>query len=416
MQAATIQKRIKSLPILSQSGKRINGLHRLMRSSYLYERAYVKVSRNKGALTPGVDGKTFDGMSLNTFAKLARQIAEGNYRFRPVRRVHIPKAHGKKRPLGIPTASDRLVQEAVRIILEAIYEPVFSNQSHGFRPGRSCHTALETIKKTWTGCKWLVEVDVHGFFDNIDHNVLLTILEKRIDDRKFIKLIKDMLKAGYMENWVYKRTYSGTPQGGIVSPILANIYLHELDIFMSQMQARFDRGKKRRANPRYAALDRQIHRLRRTIERLRMDHADETEIKVLKAKIKVIEKERRKHSSVDPMDPNFKRLRYCRYADDFLIGIIGSKQEAREVMASVQSFLTDHLKLSISSEKSGIHAAAKGILFLGYQVSTFNSRCAGRKSNRSGPNGKVWRVFKATNYWQCQPTCTKTKSHRVLPT
>ncbi|WP_407123478.1 reverse transcriptase domain-containing protein [Bradyrhizobium sp. STM 3561] len=225
MQAATIQRRIESLPTLSRSGKRVNGLHRLMRSPHLFERAYEKVSRNKGALTPGVDGKTFDGMSLAKLADIARRVAEGTYRFRPVRRVYIPKDNGKTRPLGIPTVEDRLVQEAVRILLEAIYEPVFLDESHGFRPGRSCHTALKTIKKTWTGCKWLVEVDVRGFFDNIDHDILLELLRKRIDDDRFIGLIEGMLKAGYMEDWVYGRTYSGTPQGGVVSPLLANIYL-----------------------------------------------------------------------------------------------------------------------------------------------------------------------------------------------
>ena len=163
MQTVTIQRRIKQLPALSQAGKRINGLHRLMRSPYLYERAYVRVSRNKGAMTPGVDGHTFDGMSLEKLTHLALRVADGTYRPRPVRRVYIPKANGKKRPLGIPTAEDRLVQEVVRTLLGAIYEPVFSQHSHGFRPDRSCHTALEEIRNTWTGVKWLIEVDVSRY-------------------------------------------------------------------------------------------------------------------------------------------------------------------------------------------------------------------------------------------------------------
>jgi retron-type reverse transcriptase len=189
-----------------------------MRSSCLYERAYVRVSRNKGALTPGVDGQTFDGMSLEKLGHLARRVAEGRYRPRPVRRAYIPKASGKLRPLGIPTAEDRLVQEVVRTILAAIYEPVFSQRSHGFRPGRSCHTELEEIRNTWTGVKWLIEVDVREFFDNIDHDILLRLLERRIDDPRFIGLIGQMLKAGCLDDWVYERTYSGTPQGGVVSP------------------------------------------------------------------------------------------------------------------------------------------------------------------------------------------------------
>jgi len=167
MQADSIQRRIEQLPALSRAGKRINGLHRLMRSPFLFQRAYDRVSRNKGALTPGVDGQTFDGMSLEKLAQLARHVAEGTYRPRPVRRVYIPKASGKMRPLGIPTVEDRLVQEVVRTILEAIYEPVFLPQSHGFRSGRSCHTALEEIRNTWTGTKWLIEVDVRGFLDAV---------------------------------------------------------------------------------------------------------------------------------------------------------------------------------------------------------------------------------------------------------
>src|SRR4051794_12400345 len=163
MQTATIQRRIETLPALSRAGKRINGLHRLMRSPYLFERAYSRVARNKGALTPGIDGETFDGATLEKLARLARRVADGTYRPRPVRRVYIPKARGRLRPLGIPTVEDRLVQEVVRTLLEAIYEPVFSQHSHGFRPGRSCHTALEEIRNTWTGCKWLIEVDVRGF-------------------------------------------------------------------------------------------------------------------------------------------------------------------------------------------------------------------------------------------------------------
>ncbi len=165
MQAASIEARIGRLPALSKARKRINGLHRLMRSPHLYELAYMRVSRNQGALTPGVDGATFDGMSLEKISRLSRRVAESNYRPRPVRRVYIPKANGKTRPLGIPTVEDRLVQEVVRTILQAIYEPVFLNESHGFRPGRSCHTALETIQRTWTGTKWLIEVDVRGFLD-----------------------------------------------------------------------------------------------------------------------------------------------------------------------------------------------------------------------------------------------------------
>ena len=382
MQTVTIQRRIEQLPVLSRAGKRINGLHRLMRTPYLYQRAYVRVARNKGALTPGVDGETFDGMSLEKLDRLARCVAEGHYRPRPVRRVYIPKASGKLRPLGIPTAEDRLVQEVVRTILAAIYEPLFSRHSHGFRPGRSCHTALEEIRNTWTGAKWLIEVDVRGFFDTIDHDILLRLLARRIDDPRFIGLIEQMLKAGCLDDWVFERTYSGTPQGGVVSPILANIYLHELDLFMAEMMAGFDREKTRRAHPGYAALTRRILRLRREIDALRTTGADEAEVRACLNRIKAIEKERRTIPSVDPMDPNFRRLRYCRYADDFLIGVIGSKAEAQQVMTSVQDFLGERLKLAVSAEKSGIAGASKGARFLGYHVCAFTLRSPGSMARR----------------------------------
>jgi group II intron reverse transcriptase/maturase len=320
----TILRRIERLPALSRAGKRINGLHRLMRSTDLYELAYNKVSRNKGAMTPGIDGKTFDGMSLEKLADLARRVAEGSYRPRPVRRVYIPKSNGKLRPLGIPTVEDRLVQEVVRMILEAIYEPVFSKHSHGFRFGRSCHTALEEIRHNWTGAKWLIEVDVRGFFDNIDHEIMLKLIAKRVDDPKFVGLIGDMLKAGWMEDWKFERTYSGTPQGGIVSPLLANIYLHELDEYMEKMRAGFDHGVKRRANLAYTTHSRRIAVLRKEIDALRAGNAGGAEIRVRRMQIKAIERERRSFQSVDPMDSGFRRLRYCRYADDFLVGVIGS--------------------------------------------------------------------------------------------
>ncbi len=392
MQTVTIQRRIEQLPVLSRAGKRINGLHRLMRSPYLYGRAYVRISRNKGALTPGVDGQTFDGMSLTKLEHLARRVAQGRYRPRPVRRVYIPKASGKLRPLGIPTVEDRLVQEVVRVILAAIYEPVFSQHSHGFRPGRSCHTALEEIRNTWTGAKWLIEVDVRGFFDTIDHDILLRLLARRIDDPRFVDLIGQMLKAGCLDDWVYERTYSGTPQGGVVSPILANIYLHELDTFMAETTAGFDRGTTRRAHPGYAALTRRVLRLRREIDALRASGADEAEVRRCLKRIKAIEQERRTIPSVDPMDPNFRRLRYCRYADDFLIGIIGSKGEAWQMMANVQDFLATRLKLAVSPEKSGITSASKGARFLGYHVCAFTLRSPGSMARRVRGDGRTLRV------------------------
>jgi RNA-directed DNA polymerase len=213
----------------------VNGLHRLLTHRPLWTEGLDRIKRNKGAGTPGTDKITVKNLGETDIETLIAQLMEGTYRPRPVRRVYIPKANGTLRPLGIPTAKDRLVQEVVRSILNRIYEPIFSDHSHGFRERRSCHTALTHIQKAWTGVKWLVEVDTKGCFDNIDHSVLMKLLERRIDDRKFLSLIRDMLKAGYLEQWTFNETHSGTPQGGIISPLLANIYLHELDFFYGRV-------------------------------------------------------------------------------------------------------------------------------------------------------------------------------------
>lgn len=247
----TVEKAIGSLPTVVRSGRRANGLFRLMKSPSLWDQAYLKVAANKGAMTPGIDRKTFDGYSPEKVRSIITRLSEGSYKPAAVRRVLIPKSDGRMRPLGIPTTEDKLVQEVVRILLSQIYEPIFHDASHGFREGRSCHTVLKTIGAVWTGVKWLVDVDVVSFFDNIDHAILLRLLEKRIEDRRFIALIRGMLKAGYMEDWRFHRTLSGTPQGGVVSPLLANIYLHELDEWMRGKIAAFDKGKKRALHPDY---------------------------------------------------------------------------------------------------------------------------------------------------------------------
>lgn len=394
MQSATILRRIEKLPALSRAGKRINGLHRLMRSRCLYERAYDRVSRNRGAMTPGVDGQTFDGMTLARLDRLVTRVAEGRYRPRPVRRVYIPKGNGKMRPLGIPTADDRIVQEAARMILAAIYEPVFSKHSHGFRAGHSCHTALEEIRSTWTGVKWLIEVDVRGFFDNIDHDILLGLLARRIDDPRFIDLIGTMLKAGCIDDWKFERTYSGTPQGGVISPLLANIYLHELDQFMAEMRTGFDKGVKRRANLAYVSRSNKIAVLRKKIDAIRAKGADEATVRTLRERINALNQERRSYPSVDPMDPNFRRLRYCRYADDFLVGVIGSKADAVQIMADIQKFLADRLNLAVSPEKTGVRDAAKGSPFLGFHVCAFTLRSAGTMAGRPKAGGGTRRVLR----------------------
>ena len=397
MLPSTVERAIGSLPAVVRSGRRVNGLFRLMKSPSLWDQAYQKVASNKGALTPGVDGRTFDGYSPEKVRAIIAKLRDGTYKPAAVRRVFIPKADGRMRPLGIPTTEDRLVQEVVRILLNKIYEPIFHEDSHGFREGRSCHTALRSIYAVWTGVKWLVEVDVVGFFDNIDHVILLRLLEKRIADCRFIALIRGMLKAGYMEDWRFHRTLSGTPQGGVISPSLANIYLHELDEWTQARMAAFDRGKKRALLSDYRRAKDRLFRLRRQVERLRASEAlDQGAIPSLLDEIGRLSAKCRTIPATDSFDPSYRRLRYCRYADDFLIGVTGSKAEARQIMEEVRTFLADQLKLAVSEQKSGITHASDGARFLGYDIRTHthpNSHRAdfgnGRRVSRRGLKDRV---------------------------
>ena len=200
-------------------------LYRNLYNPEFYLQAYQNIYANKGAMTSGIDGMTLDGFGKDVVENLITQIKNHTYQPNPVKRVYIPKKNGKKRPLGISSSADKLVQEVIRMILESIYEPTFSKRSHGFRYERSCHTALQQIQNTFTGVKWFVEGDIKGYFDNIDHHILVNTLRERIKDEAFIELIWKFLKTGYMENWKYNATYSGVAQGSGFSPLLANLYL-----------------------------------------------------------------------------------------------------------------------------------------------------------------------------------------------
>jgi RNA-directed DNA polymerase len=359
--------RLGKISELAKEGRVITGLRKLLYREDLWLLAYQNLLGNKGAGTKGVDGSTLSDMTRERIARLITLIRDGDYQPKPVRRVYIPKADGRRRPLGIPTGDDKLVQEVVRIILERVYEPIFSDDAHGFRPKRSCHTALESVRR-WTGTKWFLELDVKGFFDNIDHGKLIQLLGRRIDDGKFLGIIRSMLRAGFLENWEFQRTYSGTPQGGVISPLLANIYLHELDEFVRGMQREFNCGTRRRNSREATVLSSRIHRRRVKLEQLRAQGQEPVEAARLHQEIRQYQEERLKYPGTDPLDPDFKKLLYCRYADDFLIGVIGSRAEAEVIYARVRTFLAEDLKLEVAEAKSGIRHNADGVSFLGYDV------------------------------------------------
>ena len=350
-------------------------LYRYLLREDVYMTAYKKLYSNKGAGTRGIDNDTADGFGLEYVHQLIDELKNLTYEPKPVRRTYIPKRNGKTRPLGIPSFRDKLVQEAIRQILEAIYEPVFNAHSHGFRPNRSCHTALRELSRNFRGTTWFVEGDIKGCFDNIDHTVLLNLLSEKIKDSKFINLIRKFLKAGYMENWRYNKTYSGTPQGGILSPILANIYLHELDQKVSAMRKAFNAPAERKLTLEYREKDWKVRKLQKQYGAC----SNDTEKADLLKQIHRAKVELRKTPCKDRSD---KKLVYVRYADDFIIGINGSKEDAERIKRELTAFTAEKLKLELSDEKTKITHSSEVAHFLGYDISV--RRCSRTKKSKNG--------------------------------
>lgn len=361
----------------NHSDYKFERLYRILFNEEMYYRAYQKLSKKQGNTTKGSDGKSIDGTSLKEIKQLIEELKKESYQPMPARRTYIPKKNGKMRPLGIPAFRDKLVQEVMKMVLEAIYENSFSYMSHGFRPDKSCHTALKYLQDNFIGAKWFIEGDIKGFFDNIDHNVMVGILKERIEDDRFIRLVRKFLNAGYLENWVFHRNYSGTPQGGIISPILANIYLDKLDKYMEEYIKKFDNGKKRRRNPEHRKLE---GRKRTVIKKLKKE-TDMGNILMLQNEIKEIEKRRVQIPAADSMDSNYRRLKYVRYADDFLIGVIGSKQDSQRIKADIKEYLESKLKLELSDEKTLITHGNQPAKFLEFDVYIRKTNDAKRDKN-----------------------------------
>ena len=343
---------------------RFERLYRILFNEEMYYLAYQRIYAKPGNMTQGADGETIDRMSLPRIEKLILSLKDESYSPQPSRRVHIPKKNGKTRPLGVPSFDDKLVQEVVRMVLEAIYEGHFEDTSHGFRPHRSCHTALNAVQKTFTGKKWFIEGDIKGFFDNVNHDILIDILKERISDERFIRLIRKFLRAGYLEQWRFHGTYSGMPQGGIISPVLANIYLDKLDKYMKEYACQFDRGDRRAMNLEYKRYSRKIWWLGTKLKQTK----DKDTRKELIDAIKQHQKNRMHLPSVDEMDEGYRRIKYVRYADDFIIGVIGSKSDCEAIKEDIKNFLGEKLKLTLSEEKTLITHGNRKAKFLGYEI------------------------------------------------
>ena len=342
-------------------------LYRYLLREDIYYTSYQKLYANKGSATKGVDTDTADGFGEKYVKTLIAELADGSYRAKPVRRQYIQKKNGKMRPLGIPSFRDKLLQEVIRHILEVIYEPIMSDNSHGFRPNRSCHTCMKQLKMSFTGVKWFIEGDIKGCFDNIDHKVLLEILQKKIKDSKLINVIRQFLKAGYVEDWKYNPTYSGTPQGGILSPILANIYLNELDKKIAEIKEKFDKPRSANKTEEYHEKEKEIQRLSYKLR----NEKDEFQRKKLLTTLKKCKQELRK---IPRAPQNNKKLVYVRYADDWLIGICGNKKDCEGIKRHIGTFLKDTLKLELSEEKTFITHSSKRTRFLGFDISVRRSQ------------------------------------------
>jgi group II intron reverse transcriptase/maturase len=385
------------LNVLRERGRRglpCTELYRQLFNPSLYELAHGRIYANHGAMTPGADGETADGMSLAKTMRIIDALRHERYRFAPVKRVYIPKKSGKPRPLGLPSWSDKLVGEVIRLLLEAYYEPRFSGRSHGFRPGRGCHTALREVEDVWSGTTWFIEGDISDCFGSLDHVVMARILAEKIHDNRFLRLIRNMLEAGYLEDWEWNATLSGVPQGGVVSPILSNIYLHKMDEFAETvLTPEYTRGTVRRMNPDYAKVTRAIGKA--------FQHGDRAAVRQLRAR-------RRAIARGDPRDPRYRRLRYIRYADDHLLGFTGPRAEAEQIKQRLAEFLRDDLKLELNQDKTLItHARTQAASFLGYQVTVQHSR------DRPSVNGVVrLRVPRPVIKAKCAPYLKHGKPER----
>lgn len=338
-------------------------LYRYLYREDVYIAAFQNLYANDGALTPGINDDTANGFGMDYIHDLIDDLRNGTYRPTPVKRVYIPKKNGKFRPLGLPPFRDKLLQEVIRIYLEAIYEPLFDSHSHGFRPNKSCHTALKQIQKEFTGVPWIIEGDIAHCFDSIDHRLMIKILGKKIKDQRFLNVIWLFLKSGYVDDWVFYETYSGAAQGGVISPILMNIYMNEFDLKLKEIGEDTEKASPAKNNPKtneYNRLTEKIEHLRKNIASLEANAPGRSTL------IKEVKQLKHERLQVPSTANITKKIKFIRYADDWVVGVWGSKTDCVKLKSTIGDFLSTKLKLTLSEEKTLITHSSEKIRFLGY--------------------------------------------------
>lgn len=324
-----------------------------------YKKAYDQLKSKPGNRTPGVDKETIDGISNDWIDKTIKSLKDRSFKFKPSKRVYIPKpGKATKRPIGIPSPRDKIIQKVICNILEKEYEEkIFIDRSHGFRPGRSCHTALREVRK-WVGITWVIEGDIKGFFDNIDHHKLASILSTNIRDKNIIDLYWKLVNAGYVEKEVTHTPEVGVPQGGIISPLLSNIYLTVLDRYIEKLKLEY--------NEEVISIPTKEYLI--AAEHYRKSKVKYSRDKSLENKEALI-KSRKSMMKIPSVERIGTKIYYVRYADDWIIGIIGSIDTAREIKGKISKFLKEELLIELNEEKTKITNIKKNyIKFLGFRI------------------------------------------------
>lgn len=403
-----IEELVKERLTYDKDGKCTNAFSIISDTEFL-KQAYLTIKSNPGNMVPGTDKETLDGISSNWFDEMSHKLIKGAYCPKPARRIYIPKVNGKMRPLGIASPRDKIIQQAMLYVLSVVLEPLFLNSSHGFRPNRSCHTALREIRN-WRGTPWFIEGDIKSFFDCIDHTIIENLLNKHFNDAKLIHLYWKLVKAGYVEWSNNKRTYVatdvGVPQGSILSPILSNLILHELDKFMEQIKLQ-QIEKNRDIKPsirsnEYGRLTSQVnHYNRRLNEARKAETVDWDNIKILRNKLKSCRQLRHRTKSLIPNPEAAFTIEYVRYADDWIVGLWGTKKDASELKLKISEFLRS-ISLELSIEKTLItNTRESKANFLGVSIKrTGNNKGAttvkprinqqGRQLRYKIPNQLMW--------------------------